>query len=162
VDEFFKGKEVEVALVNYIRFVADVMGLKDWQFFVKPKPTPEYLAYTHVWGDSRTADMCFSEDFFNLGPNMQREVICHELIHWHFDALSRFTRASFREHVGGSASVQFGISFKQGEEMLVDGIASAWARSMPAINWDDNTVYYSDEYERDNAGWDDSPVKDGS
>jgi hypothetical protein len=159
---FFRGPEAETALVNYVRKMADLMGLKDWQFFIKPKPTTEYLAYTHIWGDSKTADLNFSEDFFNLGPAMQREVVCHELMHWHHDVISRYTRASFREHVGGGTSEQFRIAFMQHEELMIDAVASAWARQLPVIDWHDNILRYCD-YEPENALLnDDPPQKDGS
>jgi hypothetical protein len=45
--------------------------------------------------------------------------------------------------------------------MFVDAVASAWARQMPDIDWNDTTLYYT-EYERENAGWDEIPIKDGT
>lgn len=156
--EFFAGPDKERVLANYVRMMADAMGLKDWQFFIKPDPTTEYLVFTHVWGDAHTADLCFSEGFFTLGPRMQREVVCHELCHWHLHPLSTYARASFRTHVGGSASEQFGIGWQQHEELAIDAMSCAWAREFPIINWLSNDPVYF-EYERENGDWDKPPHK---
>jgi hypothetical protein len=161
--KFFAGADKERVLVNYIRNTADRMGLKDWQFFLKPESCDEkgYLAYTHVWGDSKTADISVSESFFRMGPQMQRESIVHELVHWHHDPLGRYVRTSFRNTVGGLAAEQFGHAFEQHEERFVDAVAAAWARNFPLIDWDDTSPIFT-EYERKGGEWNEHVADKGA
>lgn len=139
------------ALANFIRMVADKLGLRDWQFFLEQKfmiDPPDKLATTHIWGDSKTASLEFSKDFFELGPRMQVEIVCHELIHWHVEPGWRLVRAIAQDHMAPAAVDVFRTAFEQHMEFSVDAISCAWAREFPAINWNSRAKLYFDAKER--------------
>lgn len=138
-------------LANYIRMMADKLGLRDWQFFLEKKmmvDPRDKLAGTHIWGDSRTASLEFSQEFFELGPRMQVEVVCHELIHWHVEPGWRFVRAIAKDHMAPAAVDILRTAFEQHMEFSVDSISCAWARTFPEINWKSNAKLYFDPRER--------------
>jgi hypothetical protein len=134
-------------LVNYIRDVADRIGLRDWQFDLARDVVPEKnrIAQVEVWGDSVTATMWIGESFWKYGPRMQREVVVHELIHCHTDRLYRRARDVAR-NLGREAYMIALDSFDQQHEFAVDGIAAAWARMLPFIDWTSQEPLYT-EYE---------------
>ena len=134
-------------LVNYVREVADKMGLRDWQFFIEKDylvREPDRLAMTSVWGDSKTATIEFGESFFSTGPAMQREVVVHECTHWHLDAAWRLVSAVVKEHMAPAAVDVMRTAYEQQMELAVDGIASSWARSFPLINWKSTAKLYTE------------------
>jgi hypothetical protein len=138
-------------LVNYIRDAADKMGMKDWSFDISARdPLSGAIASTEIWGDSHTATVWIGKTFWKYGPRMQREVICHELVHWHTDKLYRAAREVYRNVLGREAFELSLAALKQVHELTVDGIAAAWARTLPLIDWTDTTSLYH-EYEEEHA-----------
>lgn len=144
-------------LVNYIRDIADVIGLKDWQFVLERKPAEDFnIASTEIWGDSVTASVFIGPLFWKYGPRMQREVLVHELIHWHTDKLYKAAREPLRISLGHQAYDVALASLKQNHELAVDAIAAAWARFLPLINWTSTEPIYGG-YEPQ-PGVDDPPM----
>lgn len=134
-------------LVNYIRSTADHMGLRDWQFVLEPAfltDPPGKLAATSVWGDSKTTTMEFHSDFFTLGPLMQREVVIHEITHWHLEPPWRFVAAIADAHLSREAAAVMRTAYEQHMELSVDSISAAWARHFPVINWKSTTKLHSE------------------
>ena len=130
-------------LINYIRNTMDVMGLKDWQFDLSNKPAPSgRIAQVEVWGDSMTATFWLGS-FFDYGPRMQREIIVHEIVHCHTDKMFKRAREVMRKTLGREAFEVALDSFEQVHELTVDAIASAWARMLPLIDWNDKTPLYT-------------------
>lgn len=142
-------KEAHRVLVNYVRMIADRMGLKDWQFGISAcEPQQGAIASTEVWGDSMTATVCIGSTFWKYGPRMQREVLVHEVIHWHTDKFYKSGRSIFQKTLGREAYELALDQFRAFHELTVDAIASAWARELPLIDWIDATPLYF-EYERE-------------
>lgn len=145
-------------LVNYIRETADRMGLKDWQFDISARePQSGAICSTEVWGDSQTATLWIGPMFWKYGPRMKREVLCHELTHWHTDILFKNAREVMRRTLGREAYELSLASLKQAHELTVDSIASAWAREFPLIDWTDKAPLYTN-YEEQHPD-DDVPPK---
>lgn len=150
-------------LVNYTRDCADSMGLKDWQFDLSHEPVkePGKIAQVEVWGDSETATIWIGESFWKYGPRMQREVVVHELVHCHTDKFFRRAREVMRKTLGREAYEISLDSLEQQHELTVDGIAAAWARQMPFIDWSDNSPIYTEyEAEQDKFGGSEADRKD--
>jgi hypothetical protein len=133
-------------LANYIRFAADELGLRDWFFFLhKGPPTREHnLAQTEVWGDSKTTEVWFAPAFFNLGPRMQVELVCHELLHWHTDQMDRLVGSVMSGHLSREAAEVMRTAFGQRMEFVIDGIAQAFSRKLPVINWRSRAKPYTE------------------
>lgn len=152
-------KDAERVLVNYIRDCADRMGLKDWQFDISARdPQSGAIASTEVWADSHTATIWIGSQFWKYGPRMQREVIVHEVFHWHTDKLIRAVREVYRKTLGREAWELAYDALKQQHELTVDAAASAWAREFPFIDWTDKTPLYVD-YEKQHENDDETQRK---
>lgn len=120
-------------VVDYVRYAADRMGLRDWQFELSDEPAKDdKIASTEVWGDSVTATLYLGPAFWTHGPRMQRETIVHELVHWHTDKVFRQHR-DVASRLGPEAFNVAMDAFDRVHELAVDGIASAWARTLPLI-----------------------------
>lgn len=139
-------------LVNYIRDIADKVGLKDWQFFLERVEADQgVIASVEVWGDSTTCTLWFGPPFWKYGPRMQRETVVHELVHCHTHKLVRLVKTTMTNELGNQAAHAMNFSLEQMHEMAVDGIAASWARMLPCIDWSDLSPLYT-EYEAQTGG----------
>jgi hypothetical protein len=142
-------------LVNYTREMADRMGLRDWSFDIASgEPSEGSIASTEVWGSSSTATIWIGDKFWKYGPLMMRETVCHELVHWHTDKFFKAGREVMRRTLGREAYELSLDHYRAFHELTVDGIAAAWAREFPLIDWTaDKPLYtgYEDEHD-DNTG----------
>lgn len=121
-------------IINYIRAVADKMGLRDWQFELDDKPVEDgKIAQTEVWGSSKTATIWLGSAFWKYGPRLQRETIVHELTHWHSDAFYMLARKMVKS-LGREAYDIATDSLHAQQELMVDAISAAWAREMPYLS----------------------------
>jgi hypothetical protein len=142
-------KDRHRVLVNYIRDVADKMGLRDWQFTVEERPETDddgYMMQTHTWGDSSTATVYVGRSYWKYGPRMQREAVVHELVHWHTDKFAQSAYEVCDNELGREARYITRNMLKRLNELATDGIAAAWARQFPLIDWTDARPIYH-EYE---------------
>ena len=79
---------------------------------------------------------------------MQRETIVHELIHCHTHEMVRLFKTTVNNELGRLAADALDFSIEQMHELCVDGIASAWARTLPMIDWLDNSPIYHEHEEQ--------------
>jgi hypothetical protein len=132
-------------LVNYTREIADLIGLKSWQFDLSRDPAPYgVIARVEVWGDSETCTIWIGPAFWKYGPKMQRETVVHELIHCHTNPLVKYAKAMGRSELGQQASRAFDAALDINHERTVDGIAAAVARMCPLIDWQSLEPIYHD------------------
>lgn len=127
-------------LGDYIRWVANEIGLRDWAFLLqRDEPDDkEALAVVCPTYGRKYATVRVCHEFRGIRPEEQRATIVHELLHCHLvlatDAvqqdlnntmlMSRPTYLMFWEH------------FKRMVEYAIDGMADAWAKSLPLIDWE--------------------------
>lgn len=150
-------------LANYIRDMADKMGLRDCQFVINDNQPPNpVLAATESWDKSKTFDIWIHDRFFtHLGPRMQIEVLCHELVHWHLTFLTKFVQLSARQTLGDEALKLFKEGYELQEELVVDAISSAWARMFLPIPWGSDEPLYKGAFHFYHGGKD-SSYSDGT
>jgi hypothetical protein len=129
--------DVRLPLVQtYVGVLGALMGLESCQFFLKQLDLGERYAFTRAYGHSKTFDLHIDKDFFKLSAVFQREILVHELMHWHFDAMDTFVKSTFSNVLGnGVLYDQFKFSLDQFQEYAVDAVACAWAKQMPPISW---------------------------
>ena len=67
----------------YVRQIADLMQLRDWEFRLPDeRPTGDTaMASVVCWQGRRNATIRFAQSFFDEEPAEQRYVVVHELIH---------------------------------------------------------------------------------
>lgn len=70
------------AILNHVRKVADLIGLRDWTFEVHIAALPPGVRAKCDCVEGRAfARVTVSEDFFTLDPQEQNEALVHETIH---------------------------------------------------------------------------------
>jgi hypothetical protein len=143
-------KKEKQALGNYIRAMADLLWMRDWDFDVyyeKPE-TPERSADDQEWGASveqtrhrQHAAITIPEDF-RTNPAYEgikgKQTIAHELIHMHWARCWDMIRVDLRNLDGMSQTTYdlFVANYERNMEYGVDALAYAFAEFMPDIDWE--------------------------
>jgi len=150
-------------LCDYIRHLANMMGLRDWEFELKwraDKSTDddpdeiEYASCKPTYG-RKYAVLAFSHDAVNGDPYTLRNTVVHELVHCHLGGAQNIFENEVFDNVNHPQPWNtLWDGFKRQLEYAVDGMATAWAVSMPEIDWkiDSRTTTKhgpSDDPERD-------------
>jgi hypothetical protein len=122
------------ALGDYVRDVADRMGLRDWHFDLMAVPLAdddEALAcITCTYGRKR-ARISVCHDWNTLKPEDRRKAIVHELVHPHFDSALDLVNRQIGNLVGNAAGEVFRASHTERMEFGVDAMADVIAPLMP-------------------------------
>jgi hypothetical protein len=135
--------EFEV-LGQYIRDVADEMGLRDWLFYLMHGGIEDddfagrvdaAMRIEPVWG-KKVANIQVGMDFREIAPVRQRQFVVHELVHCHYEIADVQLR-ELRGFIGQVAFDAWWIGMKHGIEQAVDACAEAIAPRMPLIPWPD-------------------------
>jgi hypothetical protein len=80
--------EIPGWLPAYAREIADGLGLKDWEFECRLGcDDAENEAECHLPSEDRFARLHFDPEFFARGPERQRRIVVHELLHAHVNQI---------------------------------------------------------------------------
>jgi hypothetical protein len=114
------------AYAPYVRRLADLMGLRDWTFYVPgdQRPhDPDANAEVKCWRGRKHATVLFGESFLRADEADQRHSVVHELIHCHFAAMGW----AAQEGLSADAERGWHLAFEYG----VDGLADAVSPLLP-------------------------------
>jgi hypothetical protein len=125
------------ALCRYVRWVADVVELRDWTIVIAHDPPADDDIYAHVapTDGRKIATVRFCAGFRDLEPDKQRMVVVHELVHLHLAPLQFQCEDDLHPLWGKAVDTVFFASFRRNIEYAVDGITHAIAKHMPLIEW---------------------------
>ncbi len=142
----FHDKKKFGPLCDYIRVVANHMGLCDWQFEVEWIPiqsedgdTQEYANCRPIFG-RKYAVLKFSVDALDSDEFTLRNTVVHELVHCHLAQAQSFFENEVYDFTG--KPLPWNImwdGFKRALEYGVDGIAAGWSETLPYIKWEVNS-----------------------
>lgn len=119
------------ALGGYARELADRMGMRDWTVRVDAVPADDDNAgECRVTYGQRRATLRVSADWATRAPDDLRNTICHELLHCHLEPVT-WAINNGQVPLGSTAFVIFEGAFRDAMELAVDGIATAWAETLP-------------------------------
>lgn len=124
-------------LVKYMSHCSTQMGLKDWDLellYTLPEHEDSGAEIEIIYAQKRGA-ISVAKHFRDLPLERQRQIICHEFVHCHFDGIDMLLRGQFRADVGSAYHHAFNLGYKPAQEIAVDGIATAWAEFLPLIEW---------------------------
>ena len=124
------------ALREYVRWVADRVGLRDWHFtlFYEHDEEDAIAICTPTYG-RRRAKIQFAADFRTLDVDEQRNSVIHELLHCHLAAVQDQVRLDLPKELAQSAYNLFFAAFRQNLEYAVDAISASLAKDIPHIAW---------------------------
>ena len=133
--------EKKKALAEYVRQLADLVGLRDWAFEVECKPD-EYdddtIASVSVQAVRHLAFITTWEMFDAKTAEEQRMAMVHELLHCHFTHVDEPIGQDLRNSgtLAGAAHDLFYTGFHRQLECTVDAIAVPWSRLLPLPPWE--------------------------
>lgn len=119
-------------LQRYLRKLADLLGLRDWDIELQQEWTGNEDAAASVqcvYG-RKFARVWVAKDFFTFAPEKQRAFCTHELMHCHLQPLTNVL-VNTKPHL---ASATYDVIYKSHLDALeyaTDGIAVAVARFLP-------------------------------
>lgn len=121
----------------YLGHLADLMGLRDWTIGLANDPPQSDPHDGHiVEGEClvsygrKVAMIAVPANWDDQAPDELRRVLVHELIHCHQEPVQwAFNTAANR--LGFEAGSVARDAFTGAFEVAVDGIATAWARTLP-------------------------------
>lgn len=135
-------------LCRYVRWAANAIGLRDWEFYIErqgireddPELSDESnrtLAFVEAPPGRRFAKVKFCEDFRELDPRHQRHTVVHELVHCHFTPMQHQVEYDLERHLSQQMDDLFSTTFRRNLEYGVDAVASVIAENLPLIEWPD-------------------------
>lgn len=126
-------------LEDYVRWVANEVGLKDWKVNVL-RELPEKADHAGecdcLFG-RKIANITFHKNFRSDRPEQQRQTVVHELLHCHFAAAeSTVYNMGFKSGLLTDMQREaiYG-SYMQAHEYGIDGVAVALACTFDPIPW---------------------------
>lgn len=127
-----------VIVGRYIRWVADAMELRDWTMELSHGPADEdaYASIRATYG-RKVALVKLCDNFRTLAADKQRHNLVHELVHCHLESAANMVLCDIEEFLGKQSDQIFYNGFKRQIEYGVDALASAIAKHMPLIDWED-------------------------
>lgn len=127
-----------VVVGRYMRWVADAMELRDWTMELSHEPADKdaYASIRATYGRKvALVDLC--DNFRTLDADKQRHTIVHELVHCHLESAANMVFRDIEDFLGKQSDQIFYNGFKRQIEYGVDALASAIAKHMPLIDWED-------------------------
>lgn len=124
-----------VLISKYIRFAADRLGLRDWQFFIRHHPIPaddDALASVTCIHGQRRATIRLNQEFADSSEPRQRHALIHELLHCHMDGMQEVIW-TINTLVGQPAYTAIRESHNLAVEFAVDAIATEVAKMLPSM-----------------------------
>lgn len=119
-------------LGEYVRTLADAMGLKDWEYELDNKPPDSETADAGIfnWYGQRHAQIRVNPKWPEWTAERLRSRIVHELVHSHLHCLDE-TIPNLKSLLGEPAYTVASNFFNDLLETATDGIAVAWAATLP-------------------------------
>lgn len=140
--------QVRRPLADYIREMANQMGLMDWTFILRWHPPREdeddpesseedtVLATCRPTYGRKVATLRFSQDVRDAMPEQVRNTVAHELIHCHLGHAQMVVEGEMFDAIGKPHPWnELWASFRRALEYAVDGMASSWDEHLPLIIW---------------------------
>lgn len=142
------SKAEKQAVADYIRKVADMLWLKDWDFdiYFEKVGTPDDKSIPgeeQQWGMQIEQTRHRKHATITLPPDFrtryrkpdQKQGIAHELIHCHWAMCWDQVRIDLYDPMKYPGYDQFTKSFERNLEYGVDALAYAFAEFLPDIEW---------------------------
>jgi hypothetical protein len=129
-------------LGDYVRAIADQVGLRDWTIELQiGEPADDSPAFENAMAsiecvDGRKYALITVTHALRDEPREDlRDTICHELIHAHLNAACEVVRVDIREWFPQATHILMFEGYRRLTETAVDALAGAVAPHMPLIEW---------------------------
>lgn len=119
-------------LAEYVREIADKMGLRDWTIHVRQEPVDDSdaCADIEIIQGRRSAFLRFDSGW-SIGKKEElRNTVIHELLHAHTKPM-QWVVNSTQDLLGIPVFSVINNAYSDAEEIAIDSIATAWAEALP-------------------------------
>lgn len=121
----------QTALIDYIRYLADLLNLGQWKITINPKPAgDDAIAEVVVTPGQQVAKISVQLGFMDLPAEDIRSAILHELVHVHLWAMSEAADHA-APHLGTVGAAVFEAAHTLANERATDAISLAIAPFFP-------------------------------
>lgn len=122
------------ALGKQIIILADLMGLRDWQFHLHDEPCDEgkVAVVSCVYGRS-IANVWFCHEWWDLDASERHYALVHELVHVVQYRVYTYLDQTLPGLVGAGAATAIHEAVRQLEEHAVDQLATVLAKHLPVM-----------------------------
>lgn len=119
-------------LGDYMRDMANLMGLRDWMLYLghDEPDNPNAAASCYIEHRQNEAIVRFCKDWPSLSPQQLRRYVVHELLHCHFHALW-YPVEHASSHLPPGVAYMLNEGFQDAREITLDNIARSWAEHLP-------------------------------
>lgn len=119
-------------LAEYIRWIANRMGLQGWTLTLMDEPCEsDALATVDPTYGKLHADIYVCHDFLDLDPVAIRASVVHELIHCHLQQVHDVLALDLKGQVTESVHAVLKSSQRRQIELATETMAHAWAPLLP-------------------------------
>lgn len=112
---------------EYLRTLANTMGLTDWSFTLKDMEHEDALATITVSFGRQEACIELSPAFYAADPEEQRTTLIHELLHAHHAPVDELMENALPEALGKEALAVFAEAYRIMVERMIDPVSVAIA-----------------------------------
>ena len=133
-----KGR-LQKKVARYVWLLRDEMWLTRWAIDILiteyPGEDSDNLASISPTNAQYRAELEVATRAAETGGEKLRQTVVHELLHlWHRDSSDVF-RLALPKELSHSAYKLLWESYRQTVELMVDGMAYAWAEKLPLPDW---------------------------
>jgi hypothetical protein len=121
----------------YLRSVADVIELRDWEVVLADEPSEEgTFGQARCRYGAKRIEIALPTDFPTASTlEEQRDTVTHELVHAHLDESHKLVEEDIVAPLGREARALAVSSYTRAIEHAVDALTKALAKSLPLIEW---------------------------
>ena len=119
--------------LTYIRSLADLLDLRDWDIWLSrsnPETSSAWAGNYVFYGQRRCEIRIDAEHFADISRERQRYLLTHELLHCHSEGMAEAVRI-YLHQVEGERSKLFEEYFDRQLELFIDSVATATAQRLP-------------------------------
>lgn len=120
-------------LTRYVRHIADLLDLRDWDITVKVGTSEDALGECLPVYGQRRATISLCSTWQEMTPEDVRSTVVHELIHCHLAALTHLLDSVAAEVLHKQVGAMLTTAVSLELEYATDAIACAAAKTLPLL-----------------------------
>jgi hypothetical protein len=122
----------------WIADTTPLLGLQDWRISVSPLAAVDgAIASSHLRDDASVTWLAVGQDFLDAGPEERTATLIHELLHCHFQPVTRLAEKLVAGELGKRTEAIIEAAISVAEETAIDRLAGGLARVLPVFRFSD-------------------------
>lgn len=128
------------AIQAWVDAVAPSLGLDGWRLIVTPhEAEPDAWASSFIRDQMDEATVALATNWHELPPERLRHTLTHELLHPHFQRVTRLAEKLLENELGRRTEAVIEAAIEEAEEQAIDRLSWALARFLPLVALPEHT-----------------------